>query len=628
MKKYFYIIAALAALSLVSCRKAEIAHTETEQPEVVSDAPVFYASFEGQDTKAGFTYDSSNKEYNHYWELGDIIYVIPSGVANDYPLEYRCTDASAGQFSYVGKYTDRGKYSGTPDKNYAVFGQCDRFNAGTKTFTFYSDGETLVTGADKNGAYGYSNQMVAASDDNNLTFKNTHGWLKLQLKGTQKVKSIDVRSLTASVPMTGEYYVSYDGTSTPAVDVSGIEEAWRCLTFVEPYVQLNKTTATDFYIALTPLTLYGIHVTVHFADGTSDVLQKGGAGSNVTIERNMVTPMAATTTAAPVVDLSAKVTSNCYIVNDAATTYRFRADVKGKSNESVGTPVKADILWTTQMSDEIMPSKNSVLENVLYLDGYVYFRTKDTYVKGNTVIAVRDADNNILWSWHIWSPGISDITTDVEDFSAKSEGLKFMKYDLGYVDGGGFPLFYQWGRKDPFIRQGIGLSGAPNTWPATAFSIVKKNSTVDNAAAHPATFFDNSSYTWHTPQNYQLWKDEEKTMYDPCPAGWRVQSYAELSKVLNYEGIGMYKTTSTGTIPGGSSAYVVGLGTLTGKYDGGVYKFWTTGGDEYFTSKAEINEYNGNLNVYSLSLHSGREFIMSNIGSVSSGHPVRCIAEK
>lgn len=625
MKKYLFILAALAAITFASCQKEDNVLSGTEQQETVIDAPVFYASFEGQDTKAGFTYDSSNKEYSHYWELGDVIYVIRKDVTDGYPLKYSCTDAATGKFSYVSEYTEKGKVYGTPDKNYAAYGDYYGFDASRKTFTFQPDGNTVVT-ADKNGAYGYSNQMVAASEDNNLTFKNTHGWLKLQLKGAQKVSSIDVESFSGSVPMTGEYYVTYDGTSAPAVDVSGIEEPWRRLSISEPYAQLGESTATDFYIALTPLTLNGIKVTVNFADGTSDVLQKGGAGSEVTIKLNKVTPMAVKTVGRSSVDLSATETANCYIVNDAATIYKFKADVKGNSNESIGTPVKADVLWTTQMSDAITPSKNSVIKDVGYVDGYVYFETPATYVKGNTVIAARDADNNILWSWHIWSPGISDVTTNVDDFSAKSAGLQFMNYDLGEVDGAYEPLFYEWGRKDPFIRQGINLVNSQKTWPAAALSIVSGSTTVENAIAHPATFYKN--ITWQKPVNDQLWKDDEKTIYDPCPAGWRVQSNAGLKKVLTYaqsdSGPYFYYTDSSGRIPGGSYSYRIGLGSLSGTYDGGLFKFWLSAdGGSYWTSLCEGE------NVYSLDrVKTTYQFRMSNIAFSGSGHPVRCMSDK
>lgn len=621
MKKYVFFIAAFAAFSLTSCQKAETSQDIPEQDETVIDAPVFYASFEGLETKAGF--EKISTTYRHYWEEGDVIYVIRAGVTDGYPLKYSCSDASAGRFSYVSEYTDKGKVSGTPDKNYAAYGDYHGFNSATKTFTFQPDGNTVVT-VGKNGAYGYSNQMVAASEDNNLTFKNTHGWLKLQLKGSQKVASIDIGSISGSVPMTGEYYVTYDGTSAPAVDVTGLEEPWRRLSISEPYAQLGESTATDFYIALTPLTLNGIKVTVNFSDGTNEILQKGGAGSAVTIERNKVTPMAVKSVGRSSVDLSATETANCYIVNDAATIYKFKADVKGNSNESIGTPVKADVLWTTQMSDAITPSKNSVIKNVGYADGYVYFETPDTYVKGNTVIAARDAENNILWSWHIWSPGISDVTTDVDDFSAKLSGLQFMKHDLGEVDGVYEPLFYEWGRKDPFIRQGVGLVGASITWPATALSIVSGSSTVENAIAHPATFY--RSTTWQTPQNDQLWKDDEKTIYDPCPAGWRVQSRTGLSKVLTYArsdaGPYFYYTDSSGRIPGGSYSYRIGLGTLFGKYDGGIYKFWITTGDSYWVSLCTGES------VYSLDRVDTGQFRMSNISFSGSGHPVRCMRDK
>lgn len=42
---------------------------------------------------------------------------------------------------------------------------------------------------------------------------------------------------------------------------------------------------------------------------------------------------------------------------------------------------------------------------------------------------------------------------------------------------------------------------------------------VDSSAFY---FAESESYDWTTPQNNVLWQDGLKTLFDPCPAGWRV----------------------------------------------------------------------------------------------------------
>jgi hypothetical protein len=84
-----------------------------------------------------------------------------------------------------------------------------------------------------------------------------------------------------------------------------------------------------------------------------------------------------------------------------------------------------------------------------------------------------------------------------------------------------YGLFYQWGRKDPFVGCG---NVADNTYaaiyPEDAIQFVDNNSNYNNynyAEAHPNHFIKYSG--WNDDSDY--W-GVHKTMYDPCPLGWRV----------------------------------------------------------------------------------------------------------
>ena len=56
--------------------------------------------------------------------------------------------------------------------------------------------------------------------------------------------------------------------------------------------------------------------------------------------------------------------------------------------------------------------------------------------------------------------------------------------------------------------------------------------------AGPGTFYfsDTRPWDWTTPQNDRLWQDAVKTIYDPCPALWRVPpgGEGELSPWYNF----------------------------------------------------------------------------------------------
>ena len=229
-------------------------------------------------------------------------------------------------------------------------------------------------------------------------------------------------------------------------------------------------------------------------------------------------------------DLSSSTSANCYIVSNAGL-YKFKT-VKGNSNESVGSVASASILWETFGTDT-EPELLDLISGVCYKDGYIAFQTADTFKEGNAVIAAKDVDGNILWSWHIW------LTDQPQEQEYYNNAGVMMDRNLGSTsatpgDVGALGLLYQWGRKDPFLgSSSISLSDtvaeSTITWPS-AVSSDSSNGTIEYATAHPTTFiscnFDNTDwyYTGSSLTDNTRWTTSEtsKSIYDPCPVGWRV----------------------------------------------------------------------------------------------------------
>ena len=231
----------------------------------------------------------------------------------------------------------------------------------------------------------------------------------------------------------------------------------------------------------------------------------------------------------PAIDLSSSESANCYIVSEGGR-YKFKA-VKGNSSESVGDVASASVLWESFGTD-IAPDVGDLIGKVSYKYGYIIFRTADTFKEGNAVIAAKDEDGNILWSWHIW------LTDQPKGQAYYRNAGTMMDRNLGATsatpgDVGALGLLYQWGRKDPFL--GFSSISDDNeakstiTWP----SVVKSNSsngTIAYATAHPTTFITLSRsnldwyYTGDSSTDNTRWTTSErnKSIYDPCPAGWRV----------------------------------------------------------------------------------------------------------
>ena len=94
--------------------------------------------------------------------------------------------------------------------------------------------------------------MVAVSDDNDFTFKNVAGGLKLQLIGTQKVSSIKLQGNNEEKISGAATIRAYADDSKPAVVMDASASTSVILNCVEG-VQLSMSSATEFIIALPPV---------------------------------------------------------------------------------------------------------------------------------------------------------------------------------------------------------------------------------------------------------------------------------------------------------------------------------------------------------------------------------------
>ncbi|MDY4917189.1 MAG: PL29 family lyase N-terminal domain-containing protein [Candidatus Cryptobacteroides sp.] len=259
-------------------------------------------------------------------------------------------------------------------------------------------------------------------------------------------------------------------------------------------------------------------------------------------------------------DLSSAASANCYIISDAGL-YKFKT-VKGNSTTSVGSVASASILWET-FGTSTTPEYTDLISGFCYKDGYIAFQTADTFKEGNAVIAAKDADSNILWSWHIW------LTDQPQSLVYNNNAGTMMDRNLGATsatpgDVGALGLLYQWGRKDPFLGSSsisdeiTAKSTIP--WPS-AVSSDSSNGTIDYATANPTTYitYNSKNYDWYYTGNsstdHTRWttSSSDKSIYDPCPSGWRVPDGGNngiWSKALGssscFEDASLYDSTNKG----------------------------------------------------------------------------------
>lgn len=224
-------------------------------------------------------------------------------------------------------------------------------------------------------------------------------------------------------------------------------------------------------------------------------------------------------------DLGKKGTANCYVVTKPGT-FSFKA-VKGNSKETLSA-VTAEVLWETWNNEEAV-TPGSVIASASLQKGDVVFSTPESLKPGNAVIAARDAAGVIVWSWHIWVPatGIS-----VDNYGIY--GAAMMDRNLGALvpittdapaPVESFGLTYQWGRKDPFVGPGKINSSSNATVAGTAHSIAQGDETrisLAKSIQQPTLLGYVANGDWVLTSDPDLWQDGKKTIYDPCPPGYRV----------------------------------------------------------------------------------------------------------
>lgn len=231
------------------------------------------------------------------------------------------------------------------------------------------------------------------------------------------------------------------------------------------------------------------------------------------------------------------------------------------------TPAKAELVW------QDAPDLLTDIEYNNAWDGFITFSVnRNTIRQGNAVIAIRDTENKILWSWHIWVTD-EDLSRTIEITNHTKYKYRMLPVNLGWCDAnavtyaersckvkftaggesqtitvkqasnsittGGNCTYYQWGRKDP-LRPSNGLSNGNKTWydkngtpstngPATEnFSTgvtCIKNYILKPDVMHNQYYGDNTyANLWSANNTVYTANDNPvvKTVYDPSPVGFKL----------------------------------------------------------------------------------------------------------
>ena len=330
----------------------------------------------------------------------------------------------------------------------------------------------------------------------------------------------------------------------------------------------------------------------------------------------------------------AMTTANCYVVN-AAGIYKLplvygNALKDGRYNESAVNDDFRDYQnnkiaqeWINDAYDATLVWSDGfyMFKDIKLSDDkkYLIFTIDSKYLQqANAVLAARDENGVIMWSWHIWvtEHDVLDDTYTVHGYGNDNSTYGLMKWNLGWVDnkqvyynqrefeikftqersgntedltvtqeGTVFDYkdvgstYYQWGRKDPLVAlKNWNLIGTKDYRPHQVgkadytYRTEAKRVSIGESIQHPNVYYvrNGTIGNWNSNPVGTLWNNQSnggtiddvsstKTIYDPSPRGFKVPVPKAFAVFVN----------GCSESPGGTKPNV---GTLNGTSNVGVHK--------------------------------------------------------
>lgn len=210
-------------------------------------------------------------------------------------------------------------------------------------------------------------------------------------------------------------------------------------------------------------------------------------------------------------------------------TYEVKAEITGVNTFDKRVTRKNFSYYQSANSFLIAPVKDNELSFSPYTAPGIDVNGTGIIYKAQ-LIGAYDEEGNVIWSWHIWVTDYAGIINDNETnvlvgTRQTYNNLEWMDRNLGALNTltPAVPeLMFQWGRKDPFLKDNM------YTANGGSFSFLTVTSPVDpflSSIKEPATFYKvTSAGAWYgDPGEIEdLWQDNAKTVFDPCPYGWRI----------------------------------------------------------------------------------------------------------
>ena len=453
-------------------------------------------------------------------------------------------------------------------------------------------------------------QLMAACDVNDsFPFENIGGVLTFALEGdfdsfrltTPKKEALGYNFLQVQITDKQQLFKQYVGD--PIIQIDGALDGNQ--------VQIFLPGETSFASGFT-LKILKDDVAVQIYKETDPLIIKRGGVIDLGDITAKIEPYD-DPFSSDILDLDTDGNANCYIITQPGK-YKFKA-VKGNASLQYLTDVyDAVVLWETWNDDGVVEA-GSVIPTVSYAEDYIILHTPESLKHGNAVIAARDESGTVLWSWHIWVPATAILTDTYggvlggEMMDRNLGALVAAKAEATLIDPTSYGLMYQWGRKDPFTGSGVAKGNTLATIAGAPDVVAPDQISLADAIANPRLLGHTNNGDWCITPDNTLWSDDEKTIYDPCPAGYRVP--AGKTSYLLFDNpstqVGWEVNTTYGWITIGNPKTVLPIAGYRDDYSvGGICNvgvralYWSTLGGDGKSSAANIRTDSG---VYNFSAH-------------------------
>lgn len=286
--------------------------------------------------------------------------------------------------------------------------------------------------------------------------------------------------------------------------------------------------------------------------------------------------------------------ANSTISDEVVIDYRVRGNLANISEDLI--PDNVTFEWETLSNGKLYTPRTNNLggSNIVFttdaegkvsnftisVDAANYKVTvKNTAAFAGAPILVMKKAGKVLWAWTFWNVAADGAVQDDANTTIAPvtvNGYKFAPMDLGCPSPAvwnasfstqplfGMNILYQWGRPFPVLWTSFwSMDGYKEGAAGNVVAVQGPLSLKESLSKVGMIYSDDEMRNWCTEadDNLDLWgsednkTDNEKTVYDPCPKGWKVASMPAMNALLANSVTYNALTANSNIVVGGLTFY-------------------------------------------------------------------------